>query len=148
MAGPAPATASTRGASGKVDAAPETTPASSSPQVVASAPPAMPPAVDPPRPPAVAVPDSPLVTAMIRRGHEMLANGDVSGARLLFRRAASVGSGEGALALARALDPAALARMGVVGIRGDAAEAAYWYRIAAERGHADARREDAAPRGD
>lgn len=148
VAEPAPAAASPAEAPEETEAPAEAAPAAAPPQVVASAPPVGAPAADAPRPPVVAVPDTPLVTAMIRRGHEMLANGDISGARLLFRRAASLGSGAGALALARALDPAALVRMGVVGIRGDAAEAAYWYRIAAERGHADARREDAASRGE
>ena len=62
----------------------------------------------------------------------------MSGARLLFERAANLGSGAAALALGRAFDPGVLGRLGAIGLRGDPAMAARWYRLAAERGEPEA----------
>lgn len=107
------------------------------PPVISAAPPTA--AASPPRPAAVPqAPESPLVAALIKRGTDTLATGDVSGARLLFERAANLGSGVAALALGRSFDPAVLSRIGTVGLRGDPAMAARWYRVAAERGEAEA----------
>lgn len=113
------------------------------PPVVAAIPPsaptAAPPAPSAPQPaPAPRSVDSPLIAALIKRGSDTLATGDVSAARLLFERAANLGSGAAALALGRAFDPGVLSRLGTVGLRGDPALAARWYRIAAERGETEA----------
>ncbi|MGG5809649.1 hypothetical protein [Falsiroseomonas sp. CW058] len=105
--------------------------AATAPAPTTSAPTATAAAAPAPRRPAQ---DAALLRVLLTRGEEMLARGDVSGARLMFRRAAEGGSGEAARALARSYDPAVLAGLGVRGIRPDPAEAALWYRRAAELG--------------
>jgi hypothetical protein len=93
----------------------------------ASVPP--PAAADPPRRPTL----SPaVVAALLARGDQMLQQGDISGARLLFARAASAGSAAAATAMARSFDASVLAGLGARGIRPDAEQAAAWYRRAAE----------------
>lgn len=84
--------------------------------------------------PRVAALDPRLVTALLTRGEALMARGDISGARLLFSRAAQAGSAEGALAMARSFDATVLAGLGARGIRPDAAQADYWHRRAAELG--------------
>jgi len=83
-------------------------------------------------------PDQPIIAALLHRGADILATGDVSGARLLFERAAGLGSGAAALALGRSYDPEVLSELGTIGLQADVAEAVRWYRIAAERGEAEA----------
>lgn len=73
-----------------------------------------------------------LTGPLVARGNEMLARGDVSGARLFYSRAAAARSAAAATAMARTFDPAVLNALGVRGIRPDAAQAAQWYRRAAE----------------
>ncbi|MDO9707677.1 hypothetical protein [Paracraurococcus lichenis] len=98
---------------------------------IAAVPPpaAAPPAQTAPRPAARGT-DPALVTALLRRGEALLALGDVSGARRFFERAADAGSAEGARAAGGTYDPAALATLGVRGIRPDPEAAAAWYRRA------------------
>ena len=50
-------------------------------------------------------PDSEEIATLIKRGKDLLDNGDLSAARLLFRRAAEAGSAEGALMLGSTFDP-------------------------------------------
>jgi TPR repeat protein len=69
---------------------------------------------------------------LLARGNQMLEQGDISGARLLYARAASAGSAAAATAMARSYDAAVLAGLGARGIRPDADQAAAWYRRAAE----------------
>lgn len=76
---------------------------------------------------------------MIRRADAMLAHGDISAARLLYARAAAVGSGEAMLALGKVHDPLFLAEIGARGLVGDAGVAINWYRRALALGVADAR---------
>jgi len=83
-------------------------------------------------------PDQTIIAALLHRGADILATGDVSGARLLFERAAGLGSGAAALALGRSYDPEVLSELGTIGLQADVAEAVRWYRIAAERGEAEA----------
>lgn len=80
-----------------------------------------------------------LADAMIRRADALLHQGDVSGARLLYERAAGAGSGLAAAALGDTFNPAFLKQAGVVGLRPDSAQAAAWYRRAMELGNEEAR---------
>ena len=65
-----------------------------------------------------------------QRGYELLAAGDIASARLFFERAANAGDALSALGMARTLDPIELAKAGVRGLKGDAAQADYWYQQA------------------
>jgi len=70
----------------------------------------------------------PQVALLMSRASEMLALGDLSAARLLYQRAATLGSAQAATALGRTYDPAYLATMKATGIQPDRAAAAAWYR--------------------
>jgi TPR repeat protein len=82
--------------------------------------------------------DSEEITVLIKRGNDLLANGDLTAARLVFRRAAEAGSAEGALALGTTFDPVVLHRLGVIGAVADPAQARQWYQRAAELGSSTA----------
>ncbi|MBV1797539.1 polysaccharide biosynthesis/export family protein [Siccirubricoccus sp. G192] len=88
--------------------------------------------------PSRSEPEQAMIAALLRRGHALLALGDISGARRFFERAALSGSAEGALAAGGTHDPIALGRLRAVGIQPDPAAAAAWYRRATELGAADA----------
>ena len=89
--------------------------------------------------PAATTPLSPdMVAALLRRGHALLQQGDVSAARLLYERAAASGSGPGATGAGKTYDPAVLARIDARGLRGDAARAADWYVKAISLGDSEA----------
>ncbi|TCH96281.1 hypothetical protein EJV46_20060 [Roseococcus sp. SYP-B2431] len=76
---------------------------------------------------------SPAVIAMlIARGDEMLARGDISGARLLYARAAAAGSAAAARAMAQSFEAEVLNRLGVRGIRPDPEQARQWHQRAEE----------------
>ncbi|HTT79017.1 MAG TPA: hypothetical protein VMF86_04990, partial [Stellaceae bacterium] len=77
-------------------------------------------------------------TALVARGDALFAAGDVTNARLFYRRGADGGSGPAALRLGESFDPAFLAQAGLGQIRGDAKLAAYWYRRAHDLGVRDA----------
>jgi hypothetical protein len=105
-------------------------------------PPPMPAAVTPaPAPQAVAVVpavDPARVAFSLRRGTELLAVGDISGARRFLEAAARDGSGQAAFALAETFDPRAPVRRGVIGAPPDRATALQWYRRAQALGVAEA----------
>ena len=65
-----------------------------------------------------------------QRGSELVAAGDISSARLFFERAADAGDVRSALGMAMTFDPAELAKAGVRGLKGDQAQADYWYQRA------------------
>jgi TPR repeat protein len=67
----------------------------------------------------------------------MMAIGDLSAARLLFGRAAEAGSVEGMLAMGRSFDPVLLSKLNAHPAS-NPAEAASWYRRAAQAGSAEA----------
>lgn len=69
---------------------------------------------------------------LIARGDEMMARGDISGARLLYARAATAGSSAAARAMARSFEPELLNLLGARGIRPDPEQARYWHRMAEE----------------
>lgn len=79
------------------------------------------------------------IAALLKRGSDLIASRDIAAARLVLRRAAEAGDARAATRLAETYDPAVLARMGVRGIVGDAAQARTWYDRAAQFSAADAR---------
>ena len=80
------------------------------------------------------VSDADKIAALLERGKDFAAHGDLISARLLFRRAAEAGSAEAALALGETFDPLVFQRLGVIGITPDAASARKWYERATELG--------------
>ncbi len=68
----------------------------------------------------------------------MLALGDISAARLLYERAASIGSARAATALGKTYDPAFLTSIQVSGLAPNRSAAVLWYRKGAEMGDAEA----------
>ncbi len=100
----------------------------------------------PPLPAAAASPDekpapaSELVVSLLKRGKQLLADGDVAGARLVYARAAEEGSGAAALAVGATYDPLFHSEHAVIGIRPDVDQAAKWYERAAALGDSQAQR--------
>jgi hypothetical protein len=74
------------------------------------------------------------IAMLLKRGKADLADGDISAARLLLRRAADAGSAEAALTLGSTYDPLVIARLGAFGVQADAAKAREWYQKAAALG--------------
>jgi hypothetical protein len=79
-------------------------------------------------------------TILMERGREVLKQGSVVAARLIFEELASHGSAAGALALARSYDPAYAAPSATPAPASDLAEARKWYERAAALGNSDAKR--------
>jgi hypothetical protein len=78
---------------------------------------------------------------MIAKGNELMRDGKVAAARLLFQRAADSGSGAGALALGSSFDPNELKRWNTVGgVNADTKLARQWYSLARELGSNEAGR--------
>ena len=71
-------------------------------------------------------------------GRTFLIIGDVTAARLAFRRAAESGDAQASLALGGTFDPLVLKSLGAVGVAADPAQARGWYQKAAELGSRDA----------
>ena len=105
-----------------------------------------PPVITPPAPapvpqsaPSAQPAPSPMtVTPLVDRGDAMLAIGDIAAARLLFRRAADLGSGQAAMKLANTYDPSFISAHKIIGIQPDRATAAIWYRKAIALGESKA----------
>ncbi len=70
------------------------------------------------------------IATLVKRGQDLLKNGDLASARLLLQRAAESGSASAALALGSSYDPFMIQRLGVVGINPDTARAREWYQRA------------------
>lgn len=87
-----------------------------------------------PSPPA---PLSPNAALFARRADRLLELGDISGARLLYERAAALGSGTAALSMARTFDPDFLAAWHA-SVPANPAKSAEWYRRALASGSTDA----------
>ena len=86
---------------------------------------------EPPRAAASADPlSAALVSALMKRGDQSLALGDIAAARQLFERAAGAGNAAAATALGKTYDPNFVAPGG----KTDAATAVDWYRKAAALG--------------
>jgi hypothetical protein len=80
------------------------------------------------------------IESLLKRGQDLIATGDISGGRLLLKRAAEAGDSRASLALAGTFDAAVLATLGVLGVSPDAANARAWYTRAAEQGSPEAAR--------
>jgi hypothetical protein len=86
------------------------------------------------RPPASAD-DASEIAAKMKIGAELMANGDVAAARMMFERAAEAGEAAGAFALAETYDPVVLRRLRLRGgIAADVALARRWYEMARDLG--------------
>jgi hypothetical protein len=112
--------------------------------------------VEPPAPPAAASPatqapvaqpqfsppartlDRDEVAALYRRGEQLIGQGDIAAARLMFARAAEVGDARSALALGASYDPDVLRKLGVLGVAADAVLAREWYSKASSYGSREA----------
>ena len=80
------------------------------------------------------------VAALIKRGQDLLASGDVQSARLLLMRGAEARDARAALLVGTTYDPALLRQIGADGPLADAAQARTWYQRAKEWGEPDAQR--------
>jgi hypothetical protein len=78
------------------------------------------------------------LAGLLKRGQALLAEGDISSARLLLRRAAEASDGAAALTLAGTYDRAELAKLKVIGVAHDHAQAKVWYTRAVANGSAEA----------
>jgi TPR repeat protein len=78
---------------------------------------------------------------LLSRGNARLALGDISAARLLYERAAALGSARAATALGNTYDGAFLGSIQAKGIVADQAAAIVWYRKAAALGDTEAVRQ-------
>jgi hypothetical protein len=124
---------------------PPVTPAPQQPQAAASPPPA---AAAPATPQAQAQAEpirelSPNeIAALVRRAQELLASGDLQGARAQLMRAADAHDARAALLLAKTFDPIALRQFSVAADPGpDLAQARNWYQRAREWGSPEAQRQ-------
>jgi hypothetical protein len=93
---------------------------------------------------ASAPPASEDARRLCAQGLIALAAGDISGARLYLERAADGGDARALMVLGETYDPASLARMGVLGVKGDAAKARDYYAKALAAGMGAARERMAA----
>jgi hypothetical protein len=116
------------------------------PAPAAAAPPA-PTAATPPAPaaePAASAPAPELspdeLAALLKRGQQLAASGDIAAARLMLRPAAEARNAQAALALGATYDPVVLHSLGIFGVTPDAAMARGWYEKAKEYGSAEAPR--------
>jgi hypothetical protein len=111
-----------------------------SPPAATSPPPPQPAAAAPNPPADTAAPqiDAAELTAMVKRGKDLLASGDIVSARLVLRRAADAGNADAALALGATFDPSVIRRLGAVGMKPDVGQARQWYQRAAGLGSTSA----------
>lgn len=79
----------------------------------------------------------PVVAMLMKRGNDMLAIGDVSGARLMFGKAAASGSSAAMTAMGRTFDPAVLSSIGPH-LLPNPDMASDWYNRAATAGDGEA----------
>jgi hypothetical protein len=125
------------------------TPVTAPRPTVAVAPPApvsvAPPAAPTPAPaaePAASAPAPELspedMAALLKRGQQLAASGDIAAARLTLRPAAEAHSAQAALALGATYDPVVLRSLGIFGVTPDAAMARGWYEKAKAYGSAEA----------
>jgi hypothetical protein len=104
-----------------------------------AAPPSPPPQqreVAAPRP--VRLPSGVPEAALMKRGDDLFAQGDLAGARLYYEMLAATGNAKAAFALGRTHDPLVHERLHVRGLPPDAEQAASWYRRAVAAGSGDA----------
>jgi len=80
------------------------------------------------------------IDALVKRGEDFIASGDLAAARLVLQRAAEGGDAGAALTLAGTYDPIVLEKLGVQGLSADVAKARAWYERAKEFGSTEAPR--------
>jgi hypothetical protein len=80
------------------------------------------------------------IAILLKRGEELLSQGDIAAARLALQRAAEARDARAALVLGATYDPVMLSQIGVLGFQPDPAKARLWYQRAAEMGSTDASR--------
>jgi TPR repeat protein len=78
------------------------------------------------------------IAALVKRGQDFIANGDLASARLVLRRAADGGDAQAALLLGSTYDPATFKQLKVIGSGPDPGQARAWYQRAADLGSAEA----------
>jgi hypothetical protein len=81
------------------------------------------------------------IAALVRRGQDLLASGDVQSARLLLMRGAEARDARAALLVGTTYDPVLLKQLGANGPLADVAQARLWYQKAKEWGEPDAQRQ-------
>jgi TPR repeat protein len=94
--------------------------------------------------PAAPPPVSEAARRLCAQGLVALAAGDIAGARLYLERAAEIGDVRALMVLGESYDPVTLARMGAIGIKGDALKARDYYAKALAAGMGAARERMAA----
>lgn len=77
---------------------------------------------------------------LLSKGAELIGQGGIAAARLMFEELAQQGSGQGALAMARTYDPAYVAAAPPGSLAPDIPKARKWYERAAELGSGEATR--------
>jgi hypothetical protein len=80
------------------------------------------------------------VAMLFKRGEQMVDDGDIAAARLMFARAVEAGDARAALALGATFDPLVLKHLGVLGVPADVEQARHWYGRAAQLGSDEASR--------
>jgi len=91
-------------------------------------------------PPAQRKLDQEEIAVLLKRGKDLIANGDLAAARLVLQRAADANDAEAALALGATYDPYVLRALKVYGFKADPVMARVWYEKARELGSAAAPR--------
>lgn len=67
------------------------------------------------------------IDRLLSRGEDLLRNGDIASARLLFLRVAAAGDRRGAKAVGMTYDPNVHVRLPIVGLAADPEQAQFWY---------------------
>jgi hypothetical protein len=81
------------------------------------------------------------IAGLVRRAQELLASGDLQGARVQLKRAADAQNARAALLLAKTFDPIALRQLSTADPGPDLAQARNWYQRAKEWGSPEAQRQ-------
>ena len=84
--------------------------------------------------------DADEIAALLKRGEDLIRNGDLAAARVVLRRAAEAKSAEAALMLGKTYDPVVLRELKVHGVAPDVVMARSWYEKAKELGSPEAPR--------
>ncbi|NOJ45421.1 sel1 repeat family protein [Bradyrhizobium sp. WSM 1744] len=136
---PVPVAAAPVIAPAPVVAPPVATPVST-PVAIATATPSVPALAAAPQAEVVRSLDPKEIAALLRRGQDLLAAGDIQSARLVLLRGAEAQDARAALLVGTTYDPARLRQMGADGPLADVAQARLWYQRAKEWGEPDAQR--------
>jgi hypothetical protein len=108
------------------------------PSLLPAPPQSVPPSIAPWRP--AAPEDASVIAAKMKIGVELMTYGEVTAARVMFKRVAESGEGAGAFALAETYDPLVLGGLRLrEGIMPDVALARTWYERARDLGSLEAR---------